>query len=257
MSATYQPALHREQGANVMRVRHSGGGLIVPEDDLWGNCPVLNHLLDPSIGVLLVEDFVSYDAAATTGDYVLTQATAGAAAISTAAPGVLELDSGSTTVTQGANLQRVKSVFLPASGKDIWFETTIKVVDTFDKVELFVGLSDVETAIIGSSANASDNHIGWQCVTDDGVLLFTSEKAGTGTTAAAATIAEDTYISLGFYYDGTADTVQQYINGSAVGTAIATANIPKVALVPSFVCQSAGTNDPILHIKGYRVFQLR
>lgn len=224
---------------------------------VWANCPLAEYLHDPSVGVLLQEDWQSYDPEATNGDYVLTQATAGAAAISTAGAGVLELDSGSTTATQGANLQRVKSAFLPASGKDLWFETSIKVVDTFDKAELFIGLSDVDTAIIGSSANASDNHIGWQCVTDNGVLLFTSEKAGTGTTSAAATIAEATYIKLGFYYDGTADTVQQYINGTATGSAHATANIPKVAIYPSFVCQSGGTNDPIMHIAGYRVFQLR
>lgn len=225
--------------------------------NLWRSCPMAEYLHDPSVGVFLAEDFTRYDAAATTGDYVLTQATTGTGAISTAAPGVLEVDSNSTTATQGANLQRVKSVFLPASGKSIWFEAKVKVVDTYDKAELFVGLSDVETAIIATSANASDNHIGWQCVTDDGVLLFTSEKAGTGTTSAAATIAEDTYVRLGFHYDGAADTVQQYIDGVAVGDAHATANIPKVALVPSFVCQSGGTNDPILHIAGYRVFQLR
>lgn len=215
------------------------------------------YLHDPSIGVYLQEDFVSYDATATTGDYLLTQATTGAAAISTAAPGVLELDSNSTTATQGANLQRIKAAFVPASGKDIWFETSIKVVDTYDKAELFIGLSELDTTLIATSANSSANHIGWQCVTDDGVLLFTSEKASTGTTAAAATIAEATYIKLGFHYDGTADTVKQYINGVATGSAIATANIPKVAIYPSFVCQSGGTNDPILHIAGYRVFQLR
>jgi hypothetical protein len=256
MSANYQPALHREQGGSVMRVRHSGGGRIVPEDDLWGNCPLLNHLLDPTIGVLLIEDFVSYNAAATTGDYILTQATQGTAAISTTEPGVLVLDSNSATVTQGANLQRAKSMFIPAAGNDIWFETKIKV-DLAANAELFIGLSEIDTTIIGTSANSSANHIGWQCVTDDGVLLFTSEKAGTGATAAAVTLANDTYVTLGFYYDGTADTVQQYINGSAVGDAHVTANIPIVALYPSFVCQSDGADDPILHIAGYRVFQLR
>lgn len=225
--------------------------------NLWKDCPLLEYIHDPAIAVYLNESFVSYNAAATTGDWVLTQATQGTAAISTAAPGVLELDSNSTTATQGANLQRVKSVFLPATGKDIWFECSFKIVDTYDKAEIFVGLSDVETAIIATSANASDNHIGWQCVTDDGVLLFSSEKAGTGATKAAATIAEDTYIKLGFKYDGTADTVQQYINGVLTGTAHVTANIPKVALVPSFVVQSGGTNDPIMHIKALRVFQLR
>lgn len=225
--------------------------------NLWRNCPLAEYTHDPSIGVYLNETFVSYDAAATTGDYVLTQATAGTAAISTAAPGVLELDSNSTTDTQGATLQRAKSAFVPASGKSLWFETKVKVVDTFDKVELFVGMSELDTTLIASSANSSANHIGWQCVTDNGVLLFTNEKASTGATAAAATIAEATYIKLGFYYDGSADTVQQYINGVAVGSAVATTYIPKVAIYPSFVCQTAGTNDPILHIAGYRVFQLR
>lgn len=224
---------------------------------LWRTCPMAEYLHDPSVGILLVEDFQNYDATATTGDYLLTQATTGTGAISTAASGVLELDSNSTTSTQGANLQRIKSAFVPAANKSIWFEAKVKVVDTFDKVELFVGLSELDTTLIGSSANSSANHIGWQCVTDDGVLLFTNEKAGAGATAAAATIAEDTYIRLGFHYDGFADTCQQYINGVAVGSPAATANIPKVAIYPSFVCQSAGTNDPILHIAGYRVFQLR
>jgi hypothetical protein len=225
-------------------------------NNLWRDCPLQEYTHDPSIGIYLNESFNSYDAAATTGDWVLTQATAGTAAISTAAPGVLELDSGSSTTQQGANLQRVKSIFLPAAGKDIWFEVSLKIVDTFDKVELFAGLSDVETAIIASSANASDNHIGWQCVTDDGVLLFSGEKAGAGATRAATTIAEDTYVKLGFKVNGVT-SIQQYINGVETGTATATANIPIVALVPSFVCQSAGTNDPIMHIHSLRVFQLR
>jgi hypothetical protein len=223
---------------------------------VWASAPVVEHRFDPSIAVLLDEQWQSYDPEATNGDWVLTQAVAGAAAISTAAPGVLELDSNSTTATQGAQVQRVKSCFVPAAGKSIWAEFQVKVVDTFDKAELFVGLSEIDTSVIASSANSSANHIGWQCVTDDGVLLFTSEKAGTGTTAAAATIAEDTWIKLGFFYDGDADTLQQYVNGVATGSAIATANIPKVALYPTAVCQSGGTNDPILHIRPLRIMQL-
>ncbi len=221
--------------------------------NLWRTCPLQEYLHDPSIGVLLDERFTGYDA---TDDYVLTQATTGAAAIGTAAPGVLELDSNSTTAAQGANLQQTSAVFIPAAGKDIWFETTIKVVDTFDKAELFIGLSEVDTSIIAGSANSSANHIGWQCVTDDGVLLFTGEKAGAGDTGAAATIAEATDIKLGFFVDGVT-SITQYINGIVSGTAKVTANVPIVAIYPSFVCQSGGTNDPILHIAGYRVFQLR
>lgn len=224
--------------------------------NLWKSCPLQEYLHDPMIGFMIDERWHSYDAAATTGDYVLTQATAGTGAISTAAPGTFLLDCNSTTDTQGATLQHNKACFIPAANKHIWAEFKIKIVDTFDKVELFVGLSELDTTLIGSSANSSANHIGWQCVTDDGVLLFTCEKAGTGATRAAATIAEDTYIRLGFYVNGVTE-VEQYINGVLTGTNSATANIPIVATYPSFVCQTAGTNDPIMHIMGYRIFQLR
>lgn len=225
--------------------------------NLWKTCPLAEYAHDPMIGALLDERWQSYNAAATTGDYVLTQATQGTAAISTAAPGVLELDCNSTTQGQGANLQRAKSVFLPAAGKHIWAEFKVKVVDTYDKVQLFVGLSELDTTLIASGANSSANHIGWEIPTAGaGAMTFAGEKAGARGTATSTSIAEDTYIKLGFYVDGVT-SIQQYINGVATGSAIATANIPVVALYPSFVCQTDDTNDPILHIQGYRIFQLR
>lgn len=241
---------------------HPGSGNVSVYDDtlnpgapsgLWANCPLAEYRHDPSIGVMLDESFVGYDA---TDDYTLTQATAGTAAISTAAPGVLEIDSASTTVTQGVNLQRLGACFVPAAGKDLWFEARIKIVDTFDKAEIFVGLAESDASIIAASAVSTANHAGWSCVTDDGVLLFNSEKASAGDTGAAATIAEATYIKLGMYFDGVT-SITQYIDGVETGTAKATANVPIVALYPSFVCQSGGTNDPIMHLGGYRVFQLR
>lgn len=226
----------------------------VTDGGVWARCPLLAYYCDPSIGVLLDENFTRYDS---TDDYTLTQATQGTAAIDTAAPGTLLLDSNSTTATQGANLQRLVSAFVPAANKDLWFEARVKVVDTYDKAELFIGLAASDTTIIATSAVSTNNHIGFSCVTDDGVLLFDCDKAGTGTTGTGVTLAEATYVKLGFFYDGTADTVQAFVNGAAVGSAIATTYIPKVVVYPSFVCQSGGTNDPILHIAGYRVFQLR
>ena len=92
-------------------------------------------------------------------------------------------------------------------------------------------------------------------MTDDGVLLFGSEKGGAGTTTTSETIAENTYINVGFFVDGVT-SVEGYANGASVGTAHATANVPIVAMYPSFVCQSGGTNDPIMHLQGYRIFQL-
>lgn len=225
--------------------------------NLWKTCPLMEFMFDPQIGVLLDEQWQRYDPEATNGDYVLTQATAGTGAISTAASGVLELDCNSTTQGQGVQLQRVKSAFVPAAGKHIWAEFKLKVVDTYDKVQLFAGLSEIDTSIISSGANSSANHIGWEIATAGaGALTFAGEKAGARGTATSVSIAEATYIKLGFYVEGVT-SIQQYINGVATGSALATANVPVVALYPSFVCQTDDTNDPILHLQGYRIFQLR
>ena len=258
---TYNPKVYRELGGDILRLRENGNsdrGLIATEDDLWGDCPLLNWLLDPTIGTYLAETWNVYDAAATTGDYVLTQATTGTGAIDTAETGVFLLDSDSTTSTQGAQIQRAKSAWVPAASTTIWAEFEFKIVDTYDKVELFAGLSEIDTTLIASSLNSSANHIGWECVTDDGVLVFAGEKAGNRETASvAATIAEATYIKLGFKVTGVT-SIAQYVNGTLTGSSLlTTAAVPVVALYPSFVCQSAGTNDPIMHLRGYRVFQTR
>lgn len=221
---------------------------------VWKNAPCFEWMCNPMHGVLLSECWQTYDATATTGDYVLTQATTGAAAISAANPGVLELDCDSTTAAQGAQIQRAKSCFVPLAGRTIWAEFQFKVVDTFDKVQLFIGLAPIDTTIIAGSANSLDNQIAfWTVQASAGALLFGCEKATVGTPIAAATIAEDTWISVGFEVNGVT-SVTGYVNGVALGTTFATANIPIVALYPSFVCQSHGVNDPILHLRPYRVF---
>lgn len=223
---------------------------------LWADCPLQDFVYDHNIGFLIEEQWTNYNAAATTGTYTLTQATAGTGAISTTEPGALNLDSGSTTVTQGANLQRLKSAIIPATGKDIWAEFKIK--SSFLTLQGFVGLKASNTTIIASSTLNGQNHIGWSTVTGDGVLLLVADKAGTALTpATATTLVASTYVRLGFRYDGTADTVQQYINGVATGAAVPTANIPKVALYPSFVCQTSGTSQPVMGISAYKIFQLR
>lgn len=224
---------------------------------LWKSCPLWEYVHDPSIGVYLDERFVSYNAAATTGDYILTQATAGSAAISTTSPGTLSIDSGSTTATQGANVQRAKAAFVPAAGKHIWAEFNVSYTGVGAlNVETAVGLFELDTTVIAASAVSTSNGIGWTSVTDDGVLLFDTEKATASATQAATTIVSGTKVRLGFYVDGVT-SITQYINGVATGTAVATANIPIVALYPTLVVQSGGSDQPVLHCHGYRIFQLR
>ncbi len=224
---------------------------------LWKNCPLLEAMFDPTILTVLDFGANSYDAAATTGDYVLTQATAGTAAMSTTVSGTLLISAGSTTATQGANVQRPKSAFIPVASKPIWAEFMVSFTGVANlNVQTFIGLAEIDTSIIASSAMSTSNHIGWSSVTDDGILLFNGMKASAGATAAATTIVSGTRVKLGVYLDGVT-SAQQYIDGVAVGTAIATANVPIVAVYPSFVCQSGGTDSPVMAIHGYRIAQLR
>ena len=89
---------------------------------VWATAPTQEAVMDPSVAVVLDEQFVNYDS---TDTYTATQATAGTAAISTTVPGALLLDAGATTDNQGINLQRLKTVFLPAANKSIWAEFSV------------------------------------------------------------------------------------------------------------------------------------
>jgi hypothetical protein len=252
---TFQNNVYMPQGGNSIVLRGTSG-ILSSENALWGNCPLSAWLLDPSIGVFLDEDFVSFNKAATDGDYVGTQATAGSAAISTTVPGSLLLDAGDSTAHHGYQIQRLKAAFIPAAGKDLWFEAKI-LLGTALTIEAFVGLAASDTTIIAAGAMSTNNRIGWTGVAGDGVMQFDCDKAGTGNQTTGTTLSITVPHKLGFYYDGTADTVQQFIDGVAVGSAIATTYIPKLVVYPSFVCQSTGTSEPTMTIQGYRVFQLR
>ena len=230
---------------------------------VWADCPILAMRCDPTVAYEFFEDFMDQKGDATASQnmdgWTVTQASTGTVDIDdTAQGGVLLIDSASSTATQGVQIQYTEGTlpFIPVAGRDIWFECRLKVVDTYDKCEFFAGLSEADTTLINGSANTSANHIGWQCVTDDGVLLFSSEKAGTGTTKASTTLVEDTYVRLGFHVKGVT-SIDHYVNGVKQSTSHVTANIPIVGLTPSFVCQSGGTNDPILHLDWVRCIQVR
>lgn len=219
---------------------------------LWRTCPLQEYIHDPGIGVYYNEPFISYDA---TNFWTLTQATAGSAAISTTIPGALTMNSGDTTIHHGAQIQALKCAIIPAANKTIWFEATVQAA--FLTGELFIGLAASDTSLIASGAVNVNNHIAFTSVTGDGILLFDCDKAGVGATTTGGTLVASTNMKVGFVYDGAADTCQGYINGVATGTAIATADIPKLVVYPSFCCQNSGTDQETLTISGFRLFQLR
>lgn len=222
--------------------------------NLWGQVnltEINNGGISEGFGIL--NDFLSYEA-----DFLLAQDSAGAVGMDTAAKGgVLLLDSAGTSDNQGPDLQMggtaAASSFIASADSKIYYEARIKIVDTLAAAQLFVGLGAVLTPFIDSDANASPNHVGFEAFSSTSAT-FASEKATARTsTAAAATLAEDTYIKLGFEIDGLTK-ITPYVDGQA-GAAIST-NIPIVALTPTFAIRSTGSTDPIMHIDWLACYQV-
>jgi hypothetical protein len=206
------------------------------------------------------DDFKSFDA---DDDWVVTNATAGTADVIDGAGGILELDAASSTADQGIQIQRKIETFLPAANKDILFECRLKVTDTIDKVQLFAGLSVLDTTIFASGEPTSTDYIGF--------LLDATEQAGANANkpslelnstagseekgAAAATLVEATYIRLGFLLTGIT-RLTPIIDG-VPGTSLAITDCPVTEMAASFACLSEGTNDPITSLDWYYAVQLR
>lgn len=228
---------------------------------LWFNAPLKERLFDQSLAVWLDEQFQNFDTTATTGDWVSTAATTGTAVRDVTQPGSLLLDAGATTAAQGIQVQRLGSPFFPATGKSLWMEWKILLTATtppVTKAVIFVGLANSDTTIFAAGSQTTSDHIGWR-INTAGLLqtTFASAKATVEGTKTGPLLVAATAIRLGAYFDGTADTVQQFVNGVATGTPVATANIPKVVLYPSLACLSDGTDRPKMLVSGCRVIQLR
>jgi hypothetical protein len=228
-------------------------GLSAP---LWHQAPVVQVAIgDLGEGFGFIDDFLTY---ADADGWLLTNATSGTAVLDPAAKGgVLLLDSAAATNNQGVQIQAGGAIgassFIASADSKIYFEARVKVADIGSTtVQIFAGLSSVDASVLASAANTSINHVGFEAINTTS-LTFASEKADVRSSdASAGTIADGTYIKLGFIIDGLTSATP-YVNGVA-GTAHTT-NIPIVEMTPTLVCHSSGTTDPILHVDWVACYQ--
>ena len=229
---------------------------------VWATCPLTAIASDPALAYVYDSNWPSYmaaEAATTTmAGYTVSNATSGSATMPDSAGGVLQLNALASTAARGVQVQKNTFNFFPKAGKPIWFETMVKTSTLV--TEMFFGLSISDTTIIGGSANTSTDHIGWQCVTDDGVLLFSAEKAGTGATKASTTMVAGTYVRLGFKVYGASSTtlkIDHWVNDTKQSTSHVNANVSVLALGPSWVCQGGGTGIPVVRNAYTKCVQIR
>lgn len=106
----------------------------------------------------------------------------------------------------------IQEVFKPTAGLNIYFECRLKVDNVADdahtKSRFYVGIGSVDTDVHGSVTNFVGFYKASGAATAVGIIDATSQDA----TAAIATIANDTFITLGFRINGVS-SVDFYVNG--------------------------------------------
>jgi hypothetical protein len=173
-------------------------------------------------------DFDTYVA----GDWTVTETDAAATEALTNGDGGLLLITNTAADNDLVALQKKGESFTFTSGKKLSFEARFKVSDATQS-DLVMGLQVTDTTPL-AVAN------GVYFIKNDGAATvdLVLAKASTLTTnSAVATMADDTYITLGFFYDGS--NLYYFVNGALAGSSVTT-NIPAstTTLTVSFALQN-------------------
>ena len=134
----------------------------------------------------------------------------------------------------------------PAAGKKIWWECRLDINDA-DTADWFIGLADTTTGILAALTDC----IGFIVPAGDSAqdLIFVGDKStaedqnDTGTD-----VANTTSLTLGFYVDGISSITCWVGNAIVASAALATANIPIVALSPIIEVRNASAAASILRV---------
>ena len=180
--------------------------------------------------VVYFDDFTGI-ALDTTNDWTVVKDSSATAALGAdAESGTLILTSEATTDSDGASVQgnEIFKIATGDSGRDIWFETKLKVGDSEGSaIELCVGLT-VNFATNPEAMLTAADRIVFQVDDGDTNIDCVTEKDGTATTTdSGVDIADATYVTLSFKVSAknkSAAVVEFFINRALVATH--TANIP-------------------------------
>ena len=177
------------------------------------------------------EDFDYYTAA----DWTVTETQAGATQALTDGDGGLLLITNTAADNDLVSLQKVGESFRFASGKPLFFEARFKVSDATDS-DVVMGLQvtdttplDVTDGIYFIKADGS---------TSANLVCRKNATTGSNVASAVATLADDTFVTLGWYYDGQG-TLAYSVNGTVTGSMSASSSyLPDTDLTVSFAIQN-------------------
>lgn len=173
---------------------------------------------DPTKFHTFFDDFDRY----VVGDWTITTTEAGAGsateALGNADGGVLVITNDDAD-NDADFFQKVGESFKFESGKKLWFKARFKVSDATQS-DFVMGLQITDTTPLAVS-----DGVYFQKDDGDANLDFHVTKNATSTSASAvATVVSDTYLVVGFHYNGV-DEVQYFVDDVQLGTSAVT-NLP-------------------------------
>lgn len=187
--------------------------------------------LDPTKFHTYFDDFDYF----TAGDWTITTTEAGAG---DATEALADGDGGLLKITTDAAnndndfLQKKGESFKFVAGKRLWFKSRFRVSDA--------SASDVVMGLQITDTTPLDVTDGVFFLKADGAntVDFIVEKNNTATTTSAvATLGDDAFVTLGFYYDG-ASTIQIWVDDAVVATSVTTNLVDDEELTISFGLQN-------------------
>lgn len=187
--------------------------------------------LDPTLFHTYWDDFDSYAAA----DWTVTETQAAATQALTAGDGGLLLLTNSAADADLNALQKNPAAFTFTAGKKSFFRCRFKVSDA-TKSALVIGLQVVDTTPL----DVTDGVYFLKAAASTSVAIICRKDATTGSTTATgiATMADDTFITLGFAYDGVSK-VAYSVDGAVKGSLDASSSyLPDTTCTVSFAIQN-------------------
>jgi len=178
-------------------------------------------LPDPTQAHVYFNDFTTYVA----GDWTITTTEGGTGnaseALTNVAGGAL-LITNDDADNDSDEFQLAVESFKFASGKKSWFKTRFKVSDATQS-DWIVGLCITDTTII----DALPDGVYFKKDDGDASIDFALELNGSATEASGiATQSDDTFVTLGWYFDGdTTNGIKYYVDGTHKGTQTTMTNL--------------------------------
>jgi len=140
-------------------------------------------------------------------------------------------------------VQRTLAMWLPTAGKELFFKARLKTANVI-LTDILIGLAAIDTTLIAASAIGVTDFVGFfKGATDTTFTFYNRLDASTGSTSATGigTLANDTYYTVSFYYDGV-DKVYYAFNDVIIGSVDGSSTyLPDAQLSPSICLGQEGT----------------